>query len=68
MAFNCGECPNSTTTNMITCSGDYAQLTSDHPCSFAVGTAVCNGTAVDVSITVTVDVHVPGPTMAGMYS
>jgi hypothetical protein len=54
MADNCGECPSTTTTNMATCTGDYTQLSSDHPCSFAVRKAVCNGTIGDVSDAVTV--------------
>jgi hypothetical protein len=58
MADNCGNCPSTTTTNMVTCTGDYTQLTSDHPCSFAVRSAVCNCTIGDVSDAVTV-------TMAG---
>jgi hypothetical protein len=50
MATNCGDCLNTTTTtNVITCSGNYTHLTSDHPCSFAVRSAVCNGTVGDVS-------------------
>ena len=49
MASNCGECPNATTTNTATCTGDYCDihLTSDRPCSFAVRSAVCNGIVGD---------------------
>jgi hypothetical protein len=64
MATNCGECPSTTTTNMATCTGDYTQLTSDQPCSFAIRSAVCNGTIGDVNIIVTVDV----PTVTGMHN
>ena len=55
MSDNCGECPNATTTNMATCTGDYTHLTSDidHSCSFAVRTVVCNGT-VGYSIAINV--------------
>ena len=60
MASNCGECPSTTTTNMVTCTGNYTQLTSDHLCSFAVRTAVCNGTVGDISIAVNV------PTVTGI--
>ena len=54
VASNCGECPTTTHSNMVTCSGNYTPLTGDHPCSFAVGTAVCNDTVGNISITVTV--------------
>ena len=54
MASNCGECPSTTTTNMVTCTGNYTQLTSDCPCSIPVRTAVCNGTVGDISIAVNV--------------
>ena len=54
MASNCGECPSTTTANMATCTGNYTQLTSDHPCSFAVRIAVCNKTLGDISIAVNV--------------
>jgi hypothetical protein len=49
MADNCANCPSTTTTNVVTCTGDYTQLTSDHPCSFAVRSAVCNGIVGDFS-------------------
>ena len=51
MVDNCGECPNATTTNMATCTGDYCNihLTSDHQCSFVVRSAVCNGIVGDFS-------------------
>ena len=50
VASNCGECPNATRSSTITCSGNYAQFLSDHPCSFAVQTVVCNGLVGDASI------------------
>ena len=54
MASNCGECPSITTTNTVTCSGDYTRLTNDHPCSFAVQTIVGGELLGYVSITVTI--------------
>ena len=54
MVDNCGECPSATTTNMATCTGDYTQLTSDRPCSFAVRSAVCDGIIGDFSNAVNV--------------
>ena len=53
----CGECPTTTTANTVTCSGNYTQLTSDHPCSFAVRTVVCDDLIGDVSIAVTVPIE-----------
>ena len=57
MSDNCGECPNATTTNMATCTGDYTHLISDRPCSFAVSTAVCDGTVGDFSNAVNVPMN-----------
>ena len=54
MASNCGECPSTTTTNTVTCSGYNTQLISDHPCSFAVQTVVCGDLVGYVSIAVTI--------------
>ena len=54
MSDNCGVCPTTTTTNMAICTGNYTQLISDRPCSFAVRTAVCNGIVGDISIAITV--------------
>ena len=53
-ASNCGECPNTTISNMVTCSGDYTQLLNDRQCSFAVQTVVCDGIAGDISTAVKV--------------
>ena len=41
---------------MVTCSGNYTQLTRDTPCSIAVQTVVCDGLDGDVRITVTVPI------------
>ena len=54
MSDNCGECPSATTTNMVTCTGDYTHLTSDHQCSFAIRSAVCDGIVGDFSNAVNV--------------
>ena len=54
VASNCGECPATTHSNMLTCSRNHTQLTSDHSCSFAVGTAVCNDTVGNISITINI--------------
>ena len=54
MASNCGECPATTATNKVTCTGNYSQLTTDNPCSFAVRTTVCNGIFGGISTVVTV--------------
>ena len=54
MASNCGDCPSTITTNMVTCTGNYTQLNSDDPCSFAVRTSLCNGTLGDISMAVDV--------------
>ena len=39
---------------MATCTGDYTQLTSDHPCSLAMRAAACSGIVGDFSDTVNV--------------
>ena len=39
---------------MVTCNGNYSQHISDHQCSFAVQTVVCDDLVGDVSIAVTV--------------
>ena len=62
-ATNCGECPNATTTNMATCTGNYSHPTSHHACSFAVRTAVCNGIVGDFRDAI----GVPTISMAGMH-
>ena len=41
---------------MVTCSGNYTQLTRDTPRSFAVQTVVCDGLNGDLRITVTVPI------------
>ena len=52
---NCGECPATTHSNMVTCNGNYSQLMhDDHSCLFTVGTVVCNGIVETISIAVTV--------------
>ena len=56
VACNCGECPVTTRSNMVTCNGNYSQQTSDHQCSFAVQTVVCDDLVGDVSIAVTVPI------------
>jgi hypothetical protein len=60
MASNCGDCPSTTTTNMATCTGNYTQLTSDNPCSFALRTVVCDGVVGDFSDAVNVPTVGPG--------
>ena len=44
MASNCGQCPHTTTNNVVTCSGNYVytQLLHDRQCSFAVQAVVCD--------------------------
>ena len=54
MASNCGECPEITISNVVTCSGNYEELISTAPCSLAVKTAMCGGIVGDASIVVVV--------------
>ena len=49
MAVNCGDCPNTTTSNRVICSGNY---TDNRQCSFAVQTVVCGDIIGDVSTVV----------------
>lgn len=67
VASNCGECPNTTTSNEVICTGNYVQnlIISRHQCSFAVQASVCNdsivgdiSTAVHVNVTQSTAVHV----------
>ena len=61
MASNCGDCPSTTRSNMVTCNGNYSQHMSDHQCSFAVQTVVCDDLVGDVNDSIaTVTVSITG--------
>ena len=57
---NCGECPNTTTSNKVTCTRNYTQLTNNHQCSFAVQTVVCDDIIGDFSSVVNVTMTASG--------
>ena len=55
VASNCGECPDTTTTYEVICTGNYTQLINNRQCLFAVQAGVCNDSIVgDVSTPVNV--------------
>ena len=60
MASNCGECPEITTNNKVTCTGNYIQLLNNHQCSFAVQTIVCDEIIGDVSTAINVTNQILG--------
>ena len=63
---DCGECSTTTGSNVVTCSGDYTQLTRDTSCSVAVQTVMCDDLVGNISIMVTVPIS--GIHMHAYYS
>ena len=56
VASNCGQCPDTTTSNKVICTGNYAMIS--HQCSFAVQASACNDSTVgDISTAVNVTVN-----------
>ena len=60
VASNCGECPDITINNKVTCTGKYTQLINSHQCSFAVQTIVCDEIIGDISTAINVTVSRSG--------
>ena len=68
MASNCGQCPHTTTNNVVTCNGNYTHLLNDWQCSFAVQTVVCDDIVGDISMAGAVNMTGPGMGFTGNKS
>ena len=54
LAYNCGQCPHTTSNTTVTCTGNYIQHNNFSYCSLSVQTVTCNSIFGEVSTVINV--------------